>query len=617
MTRSDAGIPRLQGSARRLRGLLLSAAALSVALLAGPQAWSATYVVPADDMLIGKSPVIVRGQVTNVAAVRAYSGPADPGGIHTDVTIAIDRVLKGLVRNASVILRQPGGQVGDEIESYPGIGSFAQGDEVLVMLEPIRDSGTFRVVDFALGNFRVLKAPDGHEFLRREGLREAFVLGGSGTTGALSALSSPSPSGGAEGFQDPDRDAALFEQYIDAVSRGLDAKIAYQLAPQTATVTSEEDRTAAFVFLGSPARRTEFEVGTTVTYKDNSTGDNGTTCGGDHCHAATAAGVVAWNATPVTAIKLAYGGTDGGIGSSCLSQLNNEIQYNDPCSEIPNLTSCSGTLALGGFSANSSGGGTPYCPAKGNPSFGRIVNSKILVNNGVGTCLTGCDFTEMIAHETGHTLGAGHTTVVGSLMQATLHSGFCGVLGPDDQAFAQCAYPQTELSCDLKATQIWGGPPPMTVSFDSHPLGGIPGYTYAYDFGDGGSSTAATPSHTFQTAAAFTAQVTVTDGNDQTCSGSLDVTVLSCKPPRLTSVTAKYVDGTWRAIATGSRFKAGATLEFDPDGNGYQAPPKTKYLSSTKLQGRDVGAVWPPGTSVTVHVINPNGCPSNPLIITR
>ena len=29
------------------------------------------------------------------------------------------------------------------------------------------DGGTFRVTDFALGNFTVLRAPDGTEFLRR------------------------------------------------------------------------------------------------------------------------------------------------------------------------------------------------------------------------------------------------------------------------------------------------------------------------------------------------------------------------------------------------------------------------------------------------------------------
>ncbi len=485
-------------------------------LLAFPvAARAATYVIPADELLIGKADCIVRGQVVDVAP------SMDPeGGIHTDVTIAVVRVLKGAPGQATIVVRQPGGQVGDRSEVYPGIGSFSAGDEILVMLDAPSSrasnaSVVYRVTDFALGNFRVLKTADGSEFLRREGLREAFVL--SASSGATSADTT-----------DPDRDAAAFERYIRAEVQGVTAAVDYRLEPQQASA----DRTAAFVFLGAPpARRSEFDSNTTITYTDNASGDNGTVCGGDHCHGAVEAGMLKWNTTPGTRILLRYGGPDSSIGSKCLSDLVDQVQFNDPCDEISNLSFCSGTLALGGFSSSSQSGGSPACPAKNNPAFGKIRVAKILINNGVGACFDSCDYTEMVAHETGHTLGAGHTSSSGSLMQASLNHGFCGAPRADDLAFAQCAYP---------------------------------------------------------------------------CPGA----------PRITSITPKIVDGALRAVVVGKKFRANSRVEID-SGGGFVSAPTTKYVLSTKLSARNLDALWPAGMPVSVRVVNPNGCVSNPTSVTR
>ena len=412
---------------------------------------------------------------------------------------------------------------------------------------------------------------------------------------------------------DPDRDAAAFERYIASSVKGVTAAADYLLAPQTAS----SDRTAGFVFLGTPpARRTEFEQGDSITYKDNATGDNGTFCGSDHCHGAVAAGMVKWNGAPGAHISLVYGGTDASMGGKCLSQLQNQIQYNDPCNEITNLSGCTGTLALGGFSSSTQSGGTPYCPAMGSPSFQKIMYSKITINNGVGACLSQCDYTEMVAHETGHTLGAGHTSVPGSLMLPSLAHGFCGTLRSDDIAFAQCAYPQTDC-CDATATKTLGRP----TAHDDRPsmparAPGFSPYTYAWTFGDGGTATAAAPSHAYATASTFTASVTVTDATNETCTDSVDITVLTCKPPTISSVTQKYINGTWRAVVIGKNFKTGTKVEFD-SGSGFAQAPTTKYFSATKVVGRDVGAVWPQGVEVTVRAVNPNGCPSNPIVVTR
>ena len=54
--------------------------------------------------------------------------------------------------------------------------------------------------------------------------------------------------------------------------------------------------------------------------------------------------------------------------------------------------------------------------------------------------------------------------------------------------------------------------------------------TFAWDFGDGGTSTAANPAHTYQTAGPYTARLTVADGRGGSATATAGVTVTS-EPP--------------------------------------------------------------------------------------
>jgi hypothetical protein len=406
-----------------------AASALAAALAA---AWipglAATYIVPPDDALIAKAEVIVRGRVLD-----AWSEEEGSGAIHTDARVEVERVLKGGSVPATVLVRSPGGIAGDRMMVVPGIGAPAPGEEVLLMLEA-GPEGVFRLTDFALGKFRVSRRADGVEVLRRDGLRGALVLGRPGAPRE-------------EPSADPDRDAAAFERYVEETLRGGSPPADYVL-PEAAGAGEDEPDTAfaEFEFLSSPpARWIEFGTGGTITYRDNAAGDAGGNCP-TGCHTETANGVIAWNSAPITRIALAYGGTDASIGSKCLEDLDNEIQFNDPCGQMNDLNRCAGALALGGFFSSGTGGGT-FCPAKGSPAFGRIAKGFVLINNGVGSCLNSCNYEDMVAHEVGHSIGAGHSFVPGALMGPTLVPGRCGVLQPDDVAFAQCVYPGAAGSC--------------------------------------------------------------------------------------------------------------------------------------------------------------------------
>ena len=55
------------------------------------------------------------------------------------------------------------------------------------------------------------------------------------------------------------------------------------------------------------------------------------------------------------------------------------------------------------------------------------------------------------------------------------------------------------------------GPAPLTVQFTGNASGGLPPYAFAWDFGDGASSTQATTSHTFISSGIFNVLLVVTD----------------------------------------------------------------------------------------------------------
>ncbi len=81
---------------------------------------------------------------------------------------------------------------------------------------------------------------------------------------------------------------------------------------------------------------------------------------------------------------------------------------------------------------------------------------------------------------------------------------------------------------------------PLTVDFYSSTTGGTPPYAYSWTFGDGGSSIAANPSHTYVSAGAFTATLTVNDALSRMASDTFQIIVVA--PPSV-SIDANVVSG--------------------------------------------------------------------------
>lgn len=147
--------------------------------------------------------------------------------------------------------------------------------------------------------------------------------------------------------------------------------------------------------------------------------------GDSDCSPATSANTYVQNA--ITDMSSSYQGinlTDGGtysgfspdctdgtaVGSDFQNWVNTNlggsrhivVQYNDPCSEITNLTSCAGTLAIGGLY----GFGPSYTYDGQQWYIGAY--GYVIVNNDVCTCLSATNYKIVMTHELTHTLGLDH-----------------------------------------------------------------------------------------------------------------------------------------------------------------------------------------------------------------
>jgi glucose/arabinose dehydrogenase len=118
--------------------------------------------------------------------------------------------------------------------------------------------------------------------------------------------------------------------------------------------------------------------------------------------------------------------------------------------------------------------------------------------------------------------------------------------------------PTAVVSADKMA-----GTPPLTVNFDgtgSFDLDNEP-VSYAWSFGDGGTSTAAKPSHTYTTAGTFTARLTVTDQLGAT--GTASVTINTTNNAPVLTVTGPVAGATY---SVGDQVNLTATATDPEDG---------------------------------------------------
>ena len=83
------------------------------------------------------------------------------------------------------------------------------------------------------------------------------------------------------------------------------------------------------------------------------------------------------------------------------------------------------------------------------------------------------------------------------------------------------------LSCEASGNPM-SGDPSLVVQFNGSANGGCPPHTYSWDFGDGTSSTEASPRHTYTEAGNYTARLTVTDSKENHCQENVSSIKVNC-----------------------------------------------------------------------------------------
>jgi len=134
-------------------GLALGAAAL--ALFVAPGGAMATSLLYQDlSALTQSSDAVVHGTVKKTES--RWSG--DHQRIVTEVSIDVSEFIKGRGAKTVVVL-QPGGEVGGIGQKISGLASFAEGEEVVLFLER-QGAQKYRVAGMAQGKYRVERSSD-------------------------------------------------------------------------------------------------------------------------------------------------------------------------------------------------------------------------------------------------------------------------------------------------------------------------------------------------------------------------------------------------------------------------------------------------------------------------
>ncbi len=156
------GRPAMRTSAATAGWRLALAAGLVLAGGATSAVWGTTLVPMSDADLVRTSAAIVVGQVRRIESVERRSG-----AIVTEVTLRVERRVKGRLRGGKVVVTVPGGRVGERTALVFGAPEFVRGERALVFLKRGAE-GRLRTNALALGKYAIEEAPDGRLLARRD-----------------------------------------------------------------------------------------------------------------------------------------------------------------------------------------------------------------------------------------------------------------------------------------------------------------------------------------------------------------------------------------------------------------------------------------------------------------
>lgn len=174
---------------------------LVLALLAPLSAFATVVLSLSMEELTAKSPLVVRGTVHRVDTQwdEAHTG------IWTTSEVVVREVLKGAPRT-TVLVKQPGGTVGDFSQRVAGAATFKPGDDVVLFLEPAVDAPD-AFVPYSMSAAKVLLVNKGGQTIATRDL-SGITFATPGRKGVLRPVEEREVLGFADAFLDRIRAAA-------------------------------------------------------------------------------------------------------------------------------------------------------------------------------------------------------------------------------------------------------------------------------------------------------------------------------------------------------------------------------------------------------------------------
>ena len=403
-----------------------------VLTLLASAASATTIVLPTDDQLIRKSPVIVEGTVISSAPVVRGEG------IWTETKLAVDRTLKGDA-GGELTIREVGGEIDGRITKVFGSPVYQAGERVMAFLTPT-PRGDYQTIDLFVGKFSEERAANGRRFLVRDDNAGDVML--------LDSSLQPIET------KNMQRDATAFESYVTDRVAGRDGVKTYGVAnpalERDVTTSAMDSRIIKPQFTliqeGTVYRWNAFDSGGNAKWYSNGTQPGYT--GGGVTEIQTA--MNAWNSYTAAKINYAYSGTTTTTGGLSGPNGVNEILFNDPKGEIsgsfnPSLGGVVGEGGFNGVSGTMTWAGPFDADAAHTSQTYRayiITEGNLTIQDGVtsNAGISSSTLAEIVAHEFGHTLGFGHSTDTTALMYPSV-TGLGPSLRADDQLAARWLYP--------------------------------------------------------------------------------------------------------------------------------------------------------------------------------
>jgi Matrixin/Putative Ig domain len=382
-------------------------------------------IMLSDTELIVNSRLIVSGKVVSV------SSDWDPAGtmIWTYVEINVGRMLKGHLRESTIVLKQMGGEVnGFGVRTY-GQPEFKRGERVLLYLNSGVD-GTLHSAHSFMGSFTITRDSMGIEYVERSvNLNEVELL--------------DRPSNG----EVTNRAAA--ETYFRMIRRTL-KKEAPRVAEVEAALQSQpfvtvpiefskrQNKSGGFspeyTYVSGPLRWMEADSGQPIRYFVNP--NSCPVPGGGAAEIGRA--MAAWTNQSGASIQLQVAGQTGSCGISFDNK--NTISFGDCMGQLePPIGGCSGIVG------QTTVGWVNESKTVGDTTYSRLIEADTVFNRGMDCFLSNsANFAEVMCHELGHSIGLGHSSDPAAIMWATAHGrGRDANLGNDDKAGVLAIYPSS------------------------------------------------------------------------------------------------------------------------------------------------------------------------------